>query len=125
MSIDLSSLSTDELKELSKRVAKEIRIRTIREIKEAERTATEKTKELFLQMRDLAAKHGMSVEQVIEGGARRRRMRGTGPAIAKPKSPPKYRNPDDPEKTWSGKGRKPGWIVEGLANGKALKDFEI
>ena len=125
MSIDLSSLSSDELKDLSKRIAKEIRIRAIREAKEAERAAAEKTKELFLQMRDLAAKHGMSVDDVLAGGTRRRRSRGTGPAVAKSKSPPKYRNADDPEKTWSGKGRKPGWIVEGLATGKTLEDFAI
>jgi len=125
MSIDLSSLSSDELKDLSKRLAKEIRIRAIREVKETERAAVQKTKELFLQMRDLAARHGMSVEDVIAGGARRRRLRGTGPAVAKSKSPPKYRNPDDPEKTWSGKGRKPGWIVAGLAKGKNLEDFAI
>ena len=123
MSIDLSSLSFDELKSLSKRLAKEIRIRSIREAKEAERAEIKKTKELFLQMRDLAAQHGMNVEDVIAGATRRRRR--TGPDAAKPKSPPKYRNPDDPEKTWSGKGRKPGWIVEGLASGKKLEDFAI
>jgi len=125
MSIDLSTLSSDELKDLSKRVSKEIRIRAVREAKEAERAAVEKTKELFLQMRDLAAKHGMSVEDVIAGGAKKRRRRGTGAATTGPKSPPKYRNPKDPEKTWTGKGRKPGWIVEALEKGKKLKDFEI
>ena len=125
MSLDLSTLSTDDLKQLSKTIAKEIRIRTVREAKEAERAATEKTKELFLQMRDLAARHGMSIEDVIAGGTRKRRRRGTGPATTGPKSPPKYRNPKDPEKTWAGKGRKPGWIVEALEKGKKLKDFEI
>jgi len=125
VSIDLSSLSSDELKDLSRHIAKEIRIRTVKEAKEAERAAVQKTKELFLQMRDLAAKHGMSVEDVLASGGRVRRRRGTGPAPTKTKSPPKYRNPDDPEKTWTGKGRKPGWIVKALEKGKKLKDFEI
>jgi DNA-binding protein H-NS len=125
VNIDLSTLSTDDLKQLSKKIAKEIRIRTVREAKEAERVATEKTKELFLQMRNLAAQHGMSIEDVIAGGTRKRHRRSTGPASTGPKSPPKYRNPKDPEKTWSGKGRKPGWIVKALEKGKKLKDFEI
>ena len=39
--------------------------------------------------------------------------------------PPKYRHPDDPEVTWTGRGRRPGWITEGLASGKKLEDFAI
>ncbi|WP_258552046.1 H-NS family nucleoid-associated regulatory protein [Paracoccus versutus] len=26
---------------------------------------------------------------------------------------------------WSGRGRKPAWIVEGLEGGKSLEDFAI
>ena len=125
MSIDLSKLSSEELAALGKSIAKEIRVRAVREAKEAERAAAEKTKEVFLQMRDLAAKHGLTVEDVIANGGRKRRRRGTGPASTGPKSPPKYRNPKDPSKTWTGKGRKPGWIAEALEKGKKLEDFAI
>lgn len=125
MSIDLSKLSTDELKTLGKNITKEIRVRAVREAKEAERAAAEKSKEVFLQMRDLAAKHGLTVEDVLANGGRKRRRRGTGPAATGPKSAPKYRNPKDPSKTWTGKGRKPGWIAEALEKGKKLEDFAI
>lgn len=125
MSIDLSKLSTDELKTLGKNITKEIRVRAVREAKEAERAAAEKSKEVFLQMRDLAAKHGLTVEDVLANGGRKRRRRGTGPATTGPKSAPKYRNPKDPNKTWTGKGRKPGWIAEALEKGKKLEDFAI
>lgn len=125
MSIDLSKLSSDELKDLAKRVTKEARVRAVREAKEAEQAAAEKTKEIFLQMRDLAAKHGMTVEDVLATGGKKRRRRGTGAAPSGPKSPPKYRNPKDPTKTWTGKGRKPGWIVDAIAKGKKLEDFAI
>lgn len=124
MSIDLSALSMTELKDLNKRLGKEIRVRTAREAKEAERAAAAKTKELFLQMRDMAAQHGLSIEEVVASSTRKRRTRGTAP-VNRPKSPPKYRNPKDPEKTWTGKGRKPGWIVDALAKGKKLEDFAI
>jgi DNA-binding protein H-NS len=29
-------------------------------------------------------------------------------------NPPKYRNPDNPEQTWSGHGKRPKWVVDYL-----------
>jgi len=29
-------------------------------------------------------------------------------------NPPKYRNPDNPEQTWSGRGKRPTWVVDYL-----------
>ncbi|WP_407690599.1 H-NS histone family protein [Rhodophyticola porphyridii] len=40
-------------------------------------------------------------------------------------SAPKYRHPDNPSITWTGRGRRPTWINEALAAGKSLEDFEI
>jgi DNA-binding protein H-NS len=42
-----------------------------------------------------------------------------------PKGEPKYRNPEDPSITWSGRGRHPRWVSELLAAGKAIDDFQI
>jgi DNA-binding protein H-NS len=42
-----------------------------------------------------------------------------------PKGEPKYRNPDDPSITWSGRGRHPRWVNELLAAGRAIDDFRI
>jgi DNA-binding protein H-NS len=39
---------------------------------------------------------------------------------AKQKAEPKYRHPDNPDLTWSGRGRKPGCIAEALETGKSL-----
>ena len=41
------------------------------------------------------------------------------------KNPPKYRNPEDPRQTWSGRGRQPGWVKEALAEGKSLDEYAI
>ncbi|NHX27966.1 H-NS histone family protein, partial [Escherichia coli] len=38
---------------------------------------------------------------------------------------PKYRNPENPDQTWSGRGRKPLWVVAHLDSGKAMEDLEI
>jgi DNA-binding protein H-NS len=35
----------------------------------------------------------------------------------------KFRGPDG--QAWSGVGRKPGWVTDALAGGKALADFEV
>jgi DNA-binding protein H-NS len=42
-----------------------------------------------------------------------------------PKGGPKYRNPEDPTITWSGRGRHPRWLNELLAAGRAIDDFRI
>jgi DNA-binding protein H-NS len=43
---------------------------------------------------------------------------------AKPAGVPKYRDPVS-GKTWTGKGKAPGWIHEGLKQGKSKDDFLI
>lgn len=40
------------------------------------------------------------------------------------KMEPKYQDPVS-GKTWSGQGRKPGWLEEGLNQGKSIEDFLI
>ena len=37
----------------------------------------------------------------------------------------KYRNTDNNEETWTGRGRKPTWLVDALATGRKLEDFAI
>jgi DNA-binding protein H-NS len=42
-----------------------------------------------------------------------------------PKVTPKFKNPQDPSQTWSGRGKQPRWIAELLAVGGQLDDFRI
>jgi hypothetical protein len=37
----------------------------------------------------------------------------------------KYRNPKDTSQTWTGRGRKPNWLVEALGQGAKLESFEV
>jgi len=40
--------------------------------------------------------------------------------------PPKYRDPKNPENTWTGRGRPPRWLAAAMKGGKAKKeDFLI
>lgn len=49
---------------------------------------------------------------------------------SKPKAPtkkaaPKYHNPEDNSSTWTGRGRKPLWVLAALESGKSLEDLLI
>ncbi|WP_171181944.1 H-NS family nucleoid-associated regulatory protein [Ruegeria sp. HKCCD8929] len=41
------------------------------------------------------------------------------------KAAPKYRNPDNAEQTWTGRGRKPQWIIDALTAGADIAALEI
>jgi DNA-binding protein H-NS len=38
---------------------------------------------------------------------------------------PKYQNPDVPTETWSGRGKRPRWLVSALKAGGTVEDFKI
>jgi DNA-binding protein H-NS len=38
---------------------------------------------------------------------------------------PKYFNPDQPSETWSGRGKRPRWLVAQLKSGKRIEDLRI
>lgn len=40
-------------------------------------------------------------------------------------SPAKYANPDNRAETWTGRGRKPNWLINRLAKGGKIDDFGI
>ncbi|MDF1855645.1 H-NS histone family protein [Pseudooceanicola sp.] len=103
MKIDLENISLDELKALRKDVETAIRNFQDRERKKALDALEEKAREL-----------GYSLSDLTGSGAKTRKV-----------NPAKYRHSDDPNKTWSGRGRQPGWIKEILANGGNLDDYLI
>jgi len=51
---------------------------------------------------------------------------GTPPGRQKvPLNPPRYRDPATPSRTWSGRGRKPHWLLEKQNEGLSLDDLRI
>jgi DNA-binding protein H-NS len=42
-----------------------------------------------------------------------------------PKVEAKFRNPDNPSDTWSGRGKTPRWLVRLIAAGRKLDEFRI
>jgi DNA-binding protein H-NS len=41
------------------------------------------------------------------------------------KSAAKYANPENKSETWTGRGRKPNWLVARLKKGAKIEDFSI
>ena len=101
--IDLSNFPTPDLKELAKSIDKELRQREV-----------EERKNVKARIRELAASIGMTPEEVL----------GIESAQKGTAGEPKFRNPVNPEQTWTGKGKRPNWMNEALAQGKSLEELK-
>ena len=102
--IDLSKMDHDQLLKLQKDVEQAIRTYEKRRIEEARAAVEARAREL-----------GFSLTELTGGKAKG----------AKSINPPKYRNPANPDQTWSGRGRQPGWVKDHLAAGKDLEKLRI
>jgi DNA-binding protein H-NS len=68
------------------------------------------------QMEAMAKQHGFSLSEIIDRDDSKPARR----------VPVKYRDPKNPQNTWTGRGRIPRWMAAALKNGKARKeDFRI
>jgi DNA-binding protein H-NS len=105
--IDLSRLTIPELQALAQEIETEIVTR-----RESER------QRVLDQMRELAGSIGLSLEEMLGSPER-------GDRVAKAKVAAKYRHPDDPSLTWSGRGKRPNWVKEWTTSGKAIEDLAV
>jgi DNA-binding protein H-NS len=105
MAINVEKLSLKDLNELEVKLQK------------AKATAREKERGLLKDKIDAILKGtGFTVFDLYGIG---KRGRGRG------KSAAKYANPDDRSQTWTGRGRKPNWVIARLKKGAKLSDFAI
>ena len=56
---------------------------------------------------------------------RARRARGSDLPTLRELRCRRYRNPNNPVATWSGKGKMPSWVEEALAEGRDLASLEF
>jgi DNA-binding protein H-NS len=119
---DISKFTVSELEDLIKTCTAQIESRK-----------KSKKKELAKTFRELAKSEGLEVAEIIDdapgrGAGKRRRKKvsakKTGRKKTRGKVAPKYRNPRGKE-TWTGRGRKPLWVVAELEAGKKLQDLAI
>ncbi len=89
----LQKLSLKELTTLQTRINQAI----------AEKRIEERS-EVRAKMEEIARASGFSVADLFGGKGKRGKVA------------PKYRNPKDPSQTWTGRGRRPNWMVEAGGN---------
>ena len=124
--MELSKLNLTELRRLQKRVEAEI-----------ERRATIARKDVLKKVQKMAAEAGISLNELIAPEGKPAKVpakRGRPAAAAKPARKAadrksvgvaKYRNPENADQTWTGKGRKPQWAQAWVDAGKSLTELEI
>ena len=72
---------------------------------------------LRAEMEAMAARAGLSLSEVVGAGRKGvSKLKGTKVAI-------RYRNPKNADETWTGRGRKPNWLVAALKKGQKLEAF--
>ena len=104
--VNLSKMSLKDLLALQEDLEMEIASARLRE-----------RQEVLSKMEEMAQEAGFSINELVGG---RGRGRGKGSVSAA-----KYANPDNRAETWTGRGRKPNWLVEKLKKGSKLEDFAI
>ncbi|MGV6812991.1 MAG: H-NS histone family protein [Brevirhabdus sp.] len=105
---DIKSLSLAELKSLEKKVAKAIATHEVRQKKAALQALEAKAKEMGYSLSELTGAEPAPVKK---------RTAKAGVA--------KYKNPMDAKQTWTGKGRRPQWVLDALEAGKSMDDLAV
>ena len=108
MEIDVDSMSLDDLRTLRSQIDRAINSYETRRRKEALAALERTARDMGFNLSDLT-------------GAQQ--ARGRRAAAAGGENPPKYADPDNPNQTWSGRGRRPRWVTEQLNSGKSLEDL--
>ena len=99
----------------------EMSVRELEELQNKLKEALDSVKnkrlaEVKTEIEDILAREGFTFEEVFGFGKHGKRF---------PNNPPKYRNPDNPEQSWSGKGKRPNWLAEKIKAGADKEDFRI
>jgi DNA-binding protein H-NS len=103
---DLENLTPEELQALAQSVQAAL-----------EKHQKEQARHVLAEARRLAASVGYEAAFTKAGKTARAASQG--------KVAPKYRNPDNPQEVWSGRGRQPLWVQRALAAGTSLDRLAI
>ena len=117
MSIDLKKLSSKELDALIATAKK----------RQAQLNKRAPVAQVRGKLTRLAKAEGYAIEELF-GGSTRAGTTRKAPAAGKRKTAkvaPKYRNPDNPKETWTGRGKQPRWLAAYTGKGRDLGEFLI
>lgn len=101
--VDLEALNVDELMAITQSAQQLIVEKQHQRLYDA-----------YEQFEEIAASCDTTIDEILKAGEQLEKKRSI-----------KYRNPKNSEETWTGRGRKPTWLVNALDQGKSLEDFAI
>ena len=104
--MDLSGLNRKELIALQGDIQRELQRREKQDRDEA-----------YQKIRAIAEEAGIPLQELVSSPQQRGRGRSKVAA--------KYRDPENPENTWAGRGRKPRWLENALSKGRKMEDFAV
>ncbi len=111
--MDISGLSIAELEELQKVIPAEIQKRK-----------TQERQSVLDELAALAAKRGYRLDDFVTASStpieKAHKAKGTRKPVAI-----KYRHRSQNDLTWTGRGRKPGWVVDWLNQGRSLDELKV
>jgi DNA-binding protein H-NS len=109
--LNLDALSVDEMWQLHEEISRVLSVRL-----------TSEKRELEKRLAQLRREKDMRESEAAEA----RPLKNAAPARRKyPRVFPKYRNPQEPSETWSGRGKQPRWLAAALKTGHTIEEFAI
>jgi DNA-binding protein H-NS len=108
--MNLDSMSVDEMWQLHEEISRVLSARLTSEKRELEK----RLEQLRRDRRVPSLKSSNGMKNLAHASRRKY-----------PRVYPKYRNPQVPSETWSGRGKTPRWLVAALKTGHKLEDFAI
>jgi DNA-binding protein H-NS len=108
-------MSRKELEKLKSDVEKALKTAEVRDLRAAKKAAEKAAAEFGFSLGELSGD--------APADTPKRKYKKRKPA--KGKGVAKYRNPDDPKQTWTGKGRQPAWFKAAMDKGTDPATLEI
>lgn len=105
---DISNLSVEQLIRLTAEAEALIESKKDQEIEDA-----------YNSIIKIAEDAGLTLEEFIEYGSHKRKK------TTRKSVEPRYRNINNTVETWTGRGKKPRWLVAEMEKGAKLEDFLI
>jgi DNA-binding protein H-NS len=108
--LSLDGMSIDEMWLLHEEISRVLSVRLTAEKRELEKRLTQLRREKEMRQ-------SVPAQSAADDPPRERRKY--------PRVFPKYRNPDVPSETWSGRGKQPRWLAAALKTGCTIEEFAI
>jgi DNA-binding protein H-NS len=107
--LNLDAMSVDEMWQLHEEISQVLSVRLTSEKRELEKRLAQLRREKETRQTEPA--------EALPSVPRERRQY--------PRVFPKYRNPNEPSETWSGRGKQPRWLTAALKTGHSIDEFAI